>query len=235
LAVSFLFLLLLSFLWLLTVVFGLYFLCVLCFDCVSCVFINKVMIVYLIRHTRLKVIPDLCYGQSEMELLDWHFERTVKRLKKQVLLLPRDTIYSSPLKRCVILAKALSKGPCRVKVDHRLMELNFGQWEMQDWNNIDDQQMLKWSEDMVNGQLPGGESYAQLYQRAGDFWQFLLQMNHEQTAVCTHGGIIKALLAHILEIPIGKSLGIQLHYGETIRIESKHRMPFLVEFLPSNT
>lgn len=190
------------------------------------------MIVYLIRHTRLKFIPDLCYGQSEMDLLDWHFERAVKRLKKQVLLQPRDTIYSSPLKRCVILAKALSKGPCRVKVDHRLMELNFGQWEMQDWNTIDDQDMLDWSKDMINRALPGGESYAQLYQRVGDFWKFLIQMDPEQAAVCTHGGVIKALLAHILDIPIDKSLGLHLHYGETIRIETNHRMPCLVEFLP---
>ena len=189
------------------------------------------MIVYLIRHTRLRVTPDVCYGQSEMEVLGWHLERTVKRLKKQVLLQPRDTIYSSPLKRCVILAKALSKGPCRVKVDHRLMELNFGQWEMQDWNNIDDQALLDWSGDMINKQLPDGESYAQLYQRAGDFWQFLLQQEHEQTAVCTHGGVIKALLAHILDIPIGKSLGLTLHYGETIRIESNQHYPCLVEFL----
>jgi len=167
-----------------------------------------------------------------MDLLDWHLERTVKRLKKQVLLQPRDTIYSSPLKRCVILAKALSKGPCRVKVDHRLMELNFGQWEMQDWNTIDDQDMLDWSKDMINRALPGGESYAQLHQRVGDFWKSLIQMDPEQTAICTHGGVIKALLAHILDIPIYKSLGLQLHYGETIRIESNHRMPCLVEFLP---
>jgi len=73
--------------------------------------------IYLLRHTRPHIPPNPCYGQSDVGLLNGHLERTVKGLNKQLILGKNVNIYSSPAKRCVQLARAISKSKCRVKVD----------------------------------------------------------------------------------------------------------------------
>ncbi|MBS3808503.1 MAG: histidine phosphatase family protein [Bacteroidales bacterium] len=189
------------------------------------------MVIYLIRHSMPDVQPDVCYGQSDVGVLKWHFERTVKRLKKQLILKKNVDIFSSPAKRCVQLARALSKSKCRVKVDWRIMELNFGSWEMKSWEDIDDDALLSWCKDVINEKVPDGESYAQLYERACDFWRWLTAKEYEEAVICTHGGVIKAILTCVLEMPLKNSLSFQFRYGDAIRIEWNGHHPSLVEFI----
>ena len=191
------------------------------------------MVIYVIRHSRPDIREDVCYGQSEVKLLQWHFERTIKRLQSQVLINRNTTLYSSPSKRCVQLARALSKAPCRIRVDHRLSELDFGDWEMKLWEDIDDTELLGWGSDYVFNKIPGGESYHQLYERVCDFWQYLVRENPDEAVVCTHGGVIKAILTHILDMPVNNSFSFQLRYGDTFRIVRNEHQPYLVEFLPN--
>lgn len=192
------------------------------------------MVIYLIRHSMPDVASDVCYGQTDVKLLRWHLERTAKRLKKQVLAGANVNIFSSPSKRCVQLARAISRGPCRIKVDRRLSELNFGNWEMKSWDDIEDEAMLKWAGNFIYEQVPGGESYAQLYERVCDFWKMLTDKNSrdEEAIICTHSGVIKAILTHILEMPLKNSLAFKFRYGDTIRVELSDHQQYQVEFMP---
>ena len=189
------------------------------------------MVIYLIRHTMPDAPPDVCYGQSDVGLLNGHLERTVKRLNKQLILGKNVNIFSSPAKRCVQLARAISKSKCRVKVDWRIMEMDFGSWEMKSWEEIEDQALLTWCHDFIYSKVPNGESYAQVYERACDFWKWLTAQDYEEVVVCSHSGVIKAILTHILEMPLKNSFSFHFHYGETIRIEMNSHHPYLVEFL----
>jgi len=190
------------------------------------------MVIYLIRHSMPDAPPDVCYGQSDVGLIKWHLERTVKRLNKQLILGKNVNIYSSPAKRCVQLARAISKSKCRVKVDWRIMEMDFGSWEMKTWDDIDDEALLAWCKDFTYKKVPNGESYAQVYERVCDFWKWLTAQEYEEAVVCTHGGVIKAILTYILEMPLQNSFSFQFHYGETIRVELNGHPPYLVEFMP---
>lgn len=189
------------------------------------------MVIYLFRHSQPDPPPDVCYGQSNIPLIPWHFEHTVKRLRRLLPVQPRDTIYSSPLKRCVLLAKSLTKGPCRVKVDKRLSEMHFGEWEMKTWNDIDDQGLLRWCKNHIDEKAPGGESFKELYRRVCDFWDDITGGDEERVFICTHGAAMKAILTHIFEMPLKNSSSWQLHYGDAIRIEKNDHHPYLVEFL----
>lgn len=163
------------------------------------------MDIYLIRHTPIQIENDICYGQSDVALAD-------KIVQAQMPALPEDTvIISSPLQRCLELAKNLSHSPV---IDKRIMELNFGDWEMQKWDDINQESLQEWMSDYINIAPPGGESFQALFERCQDFWNDLITKETSQAVVVvTHLGVIRALLAQVLEIPLEKSLCIQVDYG----------------------
>jgi hypothetical protein len=104
------------------------------------------MEVYLIRHTTPKVDKGICYGQSDISCTDSFMEEAARIIKN----LPErfDAVYSSPLIRCSCLAENLAK-PDSILIDSRLMEVNFGLWEMKKWDDIDKSLLDVWMKDFV--------------------------------------------------------------------------------------
>jgi len=110
--------------------------------------------IYLIRHTSPAVEKGICYGQTDIGL-STDFESCATKI---IHSLPSDisAIYSSPSKRCTLLADLLPFS-LKVKIDLNLLELNFGDWEMKKWDDISPQE--PWFSDYINTKVPGGESY----------------------------------------------------------------------------
>ena len=115
------------------------------------------MKIYLLRHTSLNVAKDTFYGQTDLDV-SVNFDDEVKDIKKKILIKKIDfnnlEIFSSPLKRCVKLSKALFND---FKKDIRLKELNFGDWEMKTFNEIPKRQILNWEKNLMKIQIPNGE------------------------------------------------------------------------------
>lgn len=173
------------------------------------------MDLYFIRHTSVNVKEGICYGYSDVEVSQT-FESEVKILKKNFSISPQMIFYSSPLKRCILLAKRLSiTDPI---IDTRLIELNFGDWELKDWSLINKTEREKWLNDFVNFRCPNGESYLDLYKRATDFFEELVKKKYKNVGIITHGGFIRSILSYILEIPLKKSFSIQIYYGSVSKI-----------------
>ena len=192
------------------------------------------MIIYLIRHTKSDVPPNTCYGQSNISVVEDKFQKELIRLKAVLPTNKWDAVYSSPLKRCLCLAKALGKKPCSIQTDDRLKELNFGKWELKNWDEIDDNEVIEWGKNYIDQSPPEGESYHALYKRTTEFWEELIQKDHDMSAIFTHGGVMKAILTHILEMPLKNSFSFHLHYGEIIKIENNDHQMYQVEFLSSS-
>lgn len=135
------------------------------------------------------------------------------------LLLPAADlpVYTSPLQRCARLAARLSSR--EAWPDDRLKELNFGDWEMLAWDDLPAGPRDAWLDDFVNRRPPGGESYGELQQRALCFMRDVLQENHEMALVVTHGGVIRALLAHWQERPALQAYDIAIGYGSVNLVE----------------
>ena len=174
------------------------------------------MELYLIRHTTPDIAEGICYGQTDVGLAD-SFEKEVKTLREK---LPngceRFPIYSSPLERCSKLSARLSGGA--ITTDQLLMELDFGDWEGQPWDDIDDASLSEWMQDFVEVQCPGGESYHQLYDRVIKWWKKIVSTDQEKVLVVTHAGVIRCLLSHILELPLENSFRLQVDYGSISKI-----------------
>jgi len=187
---------------------------------------------YFIRHTSVNVKEGICYGYSDVDLSQT-FESEVKILKKKFSISPEMVFYSSPLKRCILLAERLSiTDPI---IDTRLIELNFGDWELKDWSLINKTEREKWLNNYVNFRCPNGESYLDLYKRATDFFEDLIKESYKNVAIITHGGFIRSILSYILDIPLKKSFSIQIYYGSVSKIvfrqDSKSKTYTTVEYI----
>lgn len=150
------------------------------------------MVLHLVRHTRPAVNPDLCYGRLDVELASsWRHD-----LESALRGVPiARQVFSSPSLRCRVLAEALgARDGVGVKLDERLLELDFGTWEGRPWSDIPHGEIDAWNRNLLTATPGGGESLATLWNRVMAFWQELAPAGEPATIV-THHGPIRAIAA----------------------------------------
>lgn len=168
-----------------------------------------------IRHTQVNVPAGLCYGQTDVGLASTYPEE-LKQIRLKLIGQQFDTVYCSPLSRCRQLAAGLFPGKLS-RVDERLMELNFGHWEMLPWDTItatpdaDD-----WFADFVRRPAPGGESFSDLLARTASFLRDLNTKPATHVAVVTHSGILRALSCLLAGTEPTQAFRLKIDYGEVM-------------------
>jgi probable phosphoglycerate mutase len=123
--------------------------------------------------------------------------------------LPIDAVYSSPKQRARTTAEAIAAAAGSVlKLDPRLVELDFGDWEGLTRRQIIDgdpgrrEFIVRWDRDPALA-APGGESLAAVQERVVGFADDMVQSHAGATlAVVSHMGPIKALLCAALDVPL---------------------------------
>jgi alpha-ribazole phosphatase len=175
------------------------------------------MTIYLIRHTETNVSKSTIYGASDVGL-STNFATELLNLKDKLRLLklPNKVIISSPLNRCTQLATELSAFlSTPFETDDRLRELNFGDWEGQNWGDIDPETLNTWMADYVNIAPPNGETYQQLADRCGDFLTDIKEKLDPSVSlfVVAHGGSIRTFLHLAMGIPLSKTFDFTVDYG----------------------
>lgn len=171
------------------------------------------MEVYLIRHTTPLIDKGLVYGRLDVPLTD-----TFLVERKQVIeQLPDDieVVYSSPSSRCSQLAAFIS--PFYME-DKALHELNFGDWEGRTWDTIDRVTSTIWMNDFVNLAPPAGETMLEMQHRVMEFWNGLLELPYRKSAIVTHGGVIRIILAHYRKIALKDAFTIKVELAEVIKL-----------------
>jgi alpha-ribazole phosphatase len=174
------------------------------------------MEILLVRHTSVNVDHQLCYGFTDVELSSG-YKAEFNIVKAKLPDIEEYQIISSPLSRCNKLAHFLA--PSKVQFDERIKEMNFGDWELKNWESIDKKALGNWINDYVYYQCPSGESFLDLYTRCISFYQELDKKNVPGIVVVTHGGVIRSILSYELEIPLKKSHSLKIDFGSISRIE----------------
>jgi len=175
----------------------------------------------LIRHPQPDVAPGMCYGRTDLAVAPGQLEQAVAALLPQVPAgLP---LFSSPLQRCAVLAMRLAPAPM---FDARLMEMDFGDWEMQPWNSIPRAGVDAWAADLANYRPGNGESVLQMAERVAAFYADLQRQLDDSTdgaaIVVCHAGTMRLLAAcHAGLAPLAMALQAagaphRLPYGETL-------------------
>lgn len=174
------------------------------------------MELYLVRHPTPAIQPGICYGHAELDLHD-NAEAEIAAVRAKLVDLQPDAFYTSPLLRCRRLANALPWG--EAQQDDRLKELHFGDWELQRWDAIPREIFDYWATRFVEHAPPGGESFQDLYRRASAFYTDCAERHSGQTVlVVTHAGVIRALLAHALKLPLENVPGFHLDFGGVTKL-----------------
>jgi alpha-ribazole phosphatase len=148
------------------------------------------MKIYMIRHTSVAVEPGVCYGQSDVDLRPT-FEEEAAVSRSRIEGKHFDHVYCSPLSRCVRLATAC--GYPDAQRDDRLKEINFGDWELQRFDDITDQTLEEWYKDYLNVRPPHGESFYDQLHRVSAFLEELRASatdKDEQVLIFAHGGVL---------------------------------------------
>lgn len=176
------------------------------------------MEIYLIRHTSVSVPKGVCYGSTDVELSDTFEEEAIKT-KKQIEGLKFDAVFSSPMTRTLRLASYC--GYPDAKKDSRLVEFDFGLWEMKRYDELykEDSLFREWCENYIMVRCPGGERLIDQVERVKSFIMDVKKREYKRICCFCHGGILA----------IGRSIGegISLEetfkdippYGSVIRIE----------------
>ena len=145
------------------------------------------MKVVLIRHTSVDIIPGTCYGQTDVPLTDT-FPAEAAIVRNAIPDIRFDVVCSSPLTRCRRLAEFC--GYPEPLMDDRIKELNFGDWEMMMYDEIDDPNIKNWHTHFVETPIPGGESFRDIYNRVSSFLDSLKESGAKNVLIFAHGGVL---------------------------------------------
>lgn len=174
--------------------------------------------IHLVRHGQVEGHEEKRYnGQADVALTELgrrQYQQLKGRLDEEAI----DAVYSSDLTRCregaMLLAKKHGLKPV---FDARLRELHIGEWEGKTWHQLQEACPEQWRarlDDMVNYQVPGGESLLQLAQRLRPVIREIVERHKGQdVVVVAHGGVNRVILLDAIGAPLEHMFHIEQSYG----------------------
>ncbi|MBI5775527.1 MAG: histidine phosphatase family protein [Verrucomicrobia bacterium] len=183
---------------------------------------------YLIRHGEVEERYHRVFGgRIDMELSPLGHEqaRTTAEYLRAVRF---DAIFASPMKRAQqTAAPLLAQYPFAPTVLEDLREVDFGAWTGLTWQQVHEQFQTSahdWLHELEKAAIPGAESAAQYRARIEPCVRRIL---HEgagrHIAVVCHGGVIRMMLAILLELPLPKMAAFDVEYGSVTVVHHQPR------------
>jgi len=172
------------------------------------------MEIYLIRHTTPKIEKEVCYGQSDIPLAESfriEADKLLKTLPKKI-----EVVYSSPSIRCYQLAEIIK--PKLLIIDKRLLEMNFGDWEMKKWDDINQIVLDVWMKNFIDVRTPNGENFVDLNNRVNNFIDEVSKQNYKKIAVVTHAGVIRCMVAKVFKMTPNDVFKIHFDFASVTKI-----------------
>lgn len=155
---------------------------------------------------------------------------------------PLDAIYASPMRRVQqTLAPLAEKRGLQPVIIPALREVDFGDWTGYRWEGVQEHfgvSAFDWLEVLDNAGIPNGESARELMHRVQPALVKILHDNpHRKVAIFCHGGIIRVMLAMLLDLPLSRMAHFNIEYGSIsvveLQPEKKHAIEIeLLNFCP---
>jgi alpha-ribazole phosphatase len=145
-------------------------------------------------------------GQSDVKLTE-EGKKQAEKLADNFPVAKVDAVYASDLCRAMVTAETIAaKFGLKVQAEPAFRELSFGDWEGLTYQQIVD----KWEEAMANFlqhpdilEIPGGESFPAVQQRAMKRLNELIEKHDGQTiVVVAHGAVLRTMLTAALHMPL---------------------------------
>lgn len=162
--------------------------------------------IYLIRHGETKWNIEKRYqGITDIELSENGIQQA-RVLAKRFRNIDLYAVYTSPLKRAADTAEIIAfNRNIPVIKDKHFIEIDFGHWEGFTFNELKQkygQEYLNFIGNPFKHTFPGEGSYDIVTKRAIEgFKNAFEQSNGKDFAIVSHGGLLKALIINLLNLP----------------------------------
>lgn len=171
----------------------------------------------LLRHGKVDGPPAL-YGHTDVDVTP----EGQALVRRQISQLPLNgQVFCSPLKRCKDVAFEFNR---QTQVIDGLAEMDFGAWDgiPFDLQQNNWPQLEAFWQNPGEKSTPGGESLTAFSHRVIAAWQQVVSSCDEghHLVVC-HGGVIRAILAHVLDVDINNAKwfsSLKIGYASLTRI-----------------
>lgn len=137
---------------------------------------------------------------------------------------PWQTIVSSPLSRCAAFAEEVAeRHKLPLSFDERFMEIGFGEWEgltRQQISATDPEALQLFYSDPIKHIPPGAETLLDFETRVVGAWNQLVKQHvGKHVLLVGHAGMMRMVIRHILEMPLGGMFRLYVPNAGITRIQ----------------
>lgn len=114
-------------------------------------------------------------------------------------------VFASPKLRTRMSAELIC-GDSLVRLDDRIREIDFGEWENLTFDEIaerDPERCREWLAHPDDVEFPGGEKFSDFCGRVEEFSSMVKSLDDERIAVVSHGGVLVRMICGFLGISRG--------------------------------
>jgi broad specificity phosphatase PhoE len=178
---------------------------------------------FLIRHAEVEArYQNIFGGCIDMNLSPRGHEQA-RALAAFLGRLPMDALYASPMKRVEqTLAPWLNDGAPRPVVLRDLREVDFGDWTGLGWDAVKERfghSAWEWLHHLERGEVPNGETGASFRARIEPcLRQIVREQPGRNVAIVCHGGVIRMILAIVLDLPLPQTAALTVDYASVARV-----------------
>jgi broad specificity phosphatase PhoE len=132
-------------------------------------------------------------------------------------------IYSSPMKRVrQTVAPLLKNGAPDPIILPELREVDFGDWTGFTWEEVGGKfgiHPYDWLDEIELGAVPNGENGVEFRARVEPcLFEIIRRHEGKTAAIFCHGGVIRMILAILLDLPLGKTNSFEIEYASLTQI-----------------
>ncbi len=136
---------------------------------------------------------------------------------------PYDALASSPLSRCRAFAEELARRhDTPLTVLDTMREMDFGDWENRGFEELEREHgelLHRFWQSPVGITPPNGEAFDAFAARVIEGWQaWLATVSGGRRLLVAHGGVIRVLLAHFLDMPFSALWRLHLPHASLSRV-----------------
>jgi broad specificity phosphatase PhoE len=179
---------------------------------------------YLIRHAEVEAGFHRVYGGKIDMGLSATGHDQARRLAGYLRQIKLAAVYASPMRRVrETMAPLNGHGPGAPVFMEALREVDFGDWTGLNFQQIRERFQAEpwdWLDWLEQGRMPNAENAAQIRARLEPcLRQILTTHSGQPVAIFAHGGVIRGLLAILLELPLPKMRCFDIEYAGVTEVD----------------
>lgn len=182
---------------------------------------SEPVVIDLLRHGAVEAEEWAFRGSTDLPLSEtgWRQMRSVTTTFDKSF----DQIATSPMQRCRLFAEEVTTkaGAALITLD-AMREMDFGAWENRSFDELEVDHgplLRRFWQSPVGVQPPNGEHFDDFSARVINGWNsWLADVSGEHRLLVAHGGVIRVLLAHLLDMPMDALWRLHLPYASWSRV-----------------